>query len=319
VMHGNLGAAHALLVAVLGIAGLSGMDALAKHLGATLTTAQIVFFRFAGTAVWLGLFIWLTGRAWPKPRYLKRHALRAVVMCMTAFLFFYGVTHLPLAIATALAMSAPIYVAILSVLFLKERMGRSIGVAIALGVAGSMIIIFAGGEPVSATGEPSPLAWAAAVLAPLTYATGIVLLKSHSASADEGAAAITFAQAAVSGLIALPFAVPGFVTPAASQWPLVALLGILGAFGYLLFIAALRSLPASVFALVDYTALLWAAFFGYIIFSEVPDASLWLGGALIITACFIGVQFARRPRPVPITPPPVHPEAAAIPPSSPES
>lgn len=299
-MHANPDAVRAILAAMLGVAGLSGMDAVAKNLGPVFPAAQIVFFRFTGTAIWLALFVWLTGRSWPKTKYLKLHALRAVLMCLTSFFFFYGVTHLPLAIATALAMSAPIYVALLGILVLKEPAHRSIGGAIVLGIAGSLIIVFAGREPVSATGEPSALAWTAAVLAPISYAAGIVLLKWHSA--NEGAAAITLAQAAMSGLIAFPFALPGFVVPEADRWLEVILLGVLGAAGYLLFIAALRSLPASVFSVVDYSALLWAALYGYVIFGEVPDASLWIGGALIIAACLLGMQVARRPRVVP-TPP----------------
>lgn len=310
---------RALLIATLAMAGLSGMDVAAKYLGSSLPTTQIVLFRFAGTAICLGLYLWMTGRKWPKRWYLKRHAIRAIFMSLTALFFFYGITHLPLAIATALAMSAPIYVSILGVLILKEPLNRSIGAAIALGIAGSAVIVFGGGESASATGEASLLAWAAAIFSPLTYAMGIVLLKAHAASADEGAAAMTFAQAVVSSLIVLPFSIPTFVFPTPELWPAVALLGLLAAIGYLLFIAALRSLAASVFALMDYTVLLWAAFFGYVIFAEVPDRSLWLGGALIISACFLGVRVARRTQPLPVTPPPVHPEAAAERRSSSES
>lgn len=287
----TLGAPQALLIAGLGMGALSAMDAVAKALGADFPVMQVVMMRYLGAALWLALFIAATRRAWPQRRYLGRHLIRSALMCLTAFLFFYAITHLPLAVATALIMPSPVYVALLGIVFLKEPARKSIGLAIVIGLAGALVIIGWGGETVSATGEASPWAWAAALLAPITYAAGIVLLKHHSG--EENAAAITLAQSVLITLIALPFALPVFVMPESGQWASVGLVGFLGALGYLLFIAALRHLPASIFALVDYTSLLWAAALGYLVFAEVPGLSLWLGGILIIAACFIGMQAAR--------------------------
>lgn len=305
--------ARALLVAGLAIGVLSAMDAVAKALGADFPVMQVVMMRYGGAAIWLALFIALTGRAWPQRRYLGRHFIRSALMCLTAFLFFYAITHLPLAVASALAMSSPVYVALLGILFLGEPARASIGLAIAVGLAGALVIVGWGGETASATGEASVLAWAAALLAPLSYAAGIVLLKHHAAA--ENAAAITLAQSVLITLIALPFALPGFVMPEGGQWIGTGLVGILGALGYLLFIAALRHLPASVFALMDYTTVLWAAALGYVVFGEVPGISLWLGAMLIVGACLIGLRAARG-RPIP---PAARPEAVRVPRSSPES
>lgn len=290
-----MGASKALLIAGLGMGALSAMDAVAKGLGADFPVMQVVMMRYCGAALWLALFIAATRRAWPQRRFLGRHLVRSALMCLTAFLFFYAITHLPLAVATALVMSSPIYVALLGMVFLKEPARASIGIAIVLGLGGALVIVFWGGETVSATGEASPLAWAAALLAPLSYAAGVVLLKHHSG--EENAAAITLAQSVLATLVALPFALPVLVVPAEGQWLGIALVGFLGALGYLLFIAALRHLPASVFALIDYTSLLWAAGLGYLVFAEVPGLGLWLGGALIVAACLIGMRAARRVNP----------------------
>lgn len=287
-------AARALMLATVGIAGLCLMDVLAKSLGASFPIAQVVFFRFAGAALWLGLFLALTRRPRPQMRYLPRHALRAVLNCATAFLFFYAVTNLPLAVATALSMTAPVYMALLGVVWLKEPWGRALIMAIGMGLGGSLVIILGGDATASATGVASPLAWTAAVLAPFTYASAMILLKRHAT--DEGAVAITFAQAALSGLIALPFVLPVFVVPDPEHWLELFAIGALGAVCYLLLLTALRMIPASLFSLVDYTGLLWAALFGFVIFAEVPGLSMWLGGGLIVAACAIGVNGA-RPKP----------------------
>jgi len=281
------GRGSAMVMALAGMAMLSSMDAFAKALSTTLPIAQIVFFRFTGAALIMALFLLAVRGAWPQRRFLPHHALRGAVMCLTAFLFFYGVSRLPLVVGTALAMSGPIYIAVLSVLVLKERWTRALSMGLVLGVAGGFVIVLGGGG--ASGGETAPVwAWIAAFLAPLSYATGVMLLKSHST--HEGAAAMTLAQGAASALIALPFALPGFVTPQPFDWALIAGLGIAGGLGYLLIVSALRVLPASVYSLVDYTSLVWAAGLGLVFFSEVPGLPLWIGGALIILACIVGAR-----------------------------
>lgn len=281
------GRGAAMTLALAGMATLSGMDAFAKALAATMPVAEIVFFRFSGAALVMALFLAATRRAWPQPRFLPHHTLRGAVMGLTAFLFFYGISRLPLVVGTALAMSGPIYIAVLGVLILKERWTRTLSIGLALGIAGGGIIVL-GGNGASETGPVPVLAWIAAFLAPVSYAAGVLLLKSHAN--HEGPAAMTLAQGTASALIALPFALPGFVIPQPTDWWLIAGLGLSGALGYLFIISALRVLPASVYSVVDYTSLVWAAGLGLIFFSEVPGPSIWIGGTLIILACIIGAR-----------------------------
>lgn len=281
-----------LILGAGGIATLSAMDAVVKSLGASLPTFQIVFVRYVGAAIWLALFLTVTPNHWPKRQNLKRHMMRGALMALTACLFFYGVTHLPLAIAAALAMSAPIYIAFLGIVFLKEKASPTLFLAILLGVAGSLVIVF-GGAPIPTSGSSSILMWGAAILAPLSYAATLVLLKHHAS--DEGAAAMTLAQSLAAAAITLPLAVSNFVPPTPHMWMQIALIGFFGACGFLLLIGGLRRLPASVFSLIDYTGLLWAAVFGFFFFSENVEPRLWIGGSMIIAACTIGLRTARKP------------------------
>ena len=91
---------------------------------------------------------------------------------------------------------------------------------------------------------------------------------------DESAAALTMASCVVAAVIVLPLAVPGFAMPAQDVWPLMALIGFLGATGFVLLTIGLRTTPASVFAIVDYMNILWAALFGFVFFSRDPGAAL---------------------------------------------
>lgn len=275
------------LLCAAGMLMLCAMDVVAKSLGAHLTTFQIAFVRYGGAALWLALFLVFTRGSWPRLHNWRRHVLRGLMMVTTACLFFHGVTRLPLAIATALALSAPIYVAIFGIVFFRERPSPQLGVAILLGIVGSVVMVMGGGM-----GTTAPAAdisgWIAAILAPVTYAGSIVILKHHAD--DEGAAALSLSTAVVAFAVLVPLAVPGFVVPASEAWPLMGLIGLIGAVGFVLLTIGLRTTPATAFAIVDYMNILWAALFGFVFFAEVPQVHFWIGAALIVAACALGMR-----------------------------
>jgi S-adenosylmethionine uptake transporter len=237
----------------------------AKALSPHLSVFQITFVRYTGAVTWLALYIALTRSSWPNPHNWRRHVTRGVTIIITACLFFYAISHLQLAVVTALSMTAPVYVAIIGILFFKERPTPGLLMAIGFGIAGSLVIVFG---------------------------DGILAFEGE----------VTAWIAVVSALVVLPFAVPGFTLPTSDVWWLMVLIGFLGATGFVLLTIGLRTTPASAFAIVDYMNILWAALFGYVFFTEVPELRFWIGGALIIAACVLGAWSARKRPETPIAP-----------------
>ncbi len=279
--------ASGLAFGAAGVLLLSCMDAVVKALGAELTTFQIVFARMFGAALWMAAWIAISRSDWPQRARLWQHVQRGAMLTVTACLFFYAATNLPLAVYAALAMTAPIYVTVLAAIIFKEAIPRSGIAALAVGTLGSVIIIFGGGAA-SFEGAADITGWVAAVLAPVAYALTMVLMKHHSSG--EGSAAMALGQSLVVSALVLPFAISDIpvLTPTLSwQVPLV---GLLGAVGFICFINGLRRLPISVFAVIDYSGLVWAGVLGFIFFSEVPGQQLWIGGTLIIAACIISTR-----------------------------
>lgn len=277
----------------LGLAGiflLCSMDAVVKALGAHLPTFQIVFLRYFGAALWLMLWIALSRGAWPQRRNLSRYLLRGALLGTTAFLFFYAVSHLPLAIAAALAMTAPVYMTGLGMLTLREPVRVHPILALLLGGAGSAIIVL-GGSAAGQAGTVNVLAWGAAILAPVSYALTMVILKNHSSHED--AAAMTLAQSLAAAAFMLPLALKEFVIPRGAVTTQMVLVGLFGASGFLMLTSGLKRIPVSIFAALDYTALLWAALFGWLFFTEVPAPSFYAGAALIIAACLVSARTAQ--------------------------
>ncbi|MGV3490444.1 MAG: DMT family transporter [Devosia sp.] len=279
--------ASGLMFGAIDVLLLSCMDAVVKALGAELSTFQIVFARMFGAAVWMAAWIAVSRGEWPQRARIWQHIQRGAMLAVTAYLFFYAATRLPLAVYAALAMTAPVYVALLAALIFKEKLSRSGMLAFVVGTIGSAVIIFGGGMS-AFEGSADLSAWIAAVLAPIAYALTMVLMKHHSTG--EGSAAMALGQSLVVSIIVLPFAIadiPALTPTLIWQVPLV---GFLGAVGFLFFITGLRRLPISVFAVVDYSGLFWAGVLGFIFFAEVPGPQLWVGGVLIIAACVLSTR-----------------------------
>jgi len=281
-----------------GIALMCAMDAVAKALGADLTAFQVVFVRYLGAALWLAVWIALTRSGWPRLTDLGRQALRGVMLVIIASSFFFAVARLPLAVVAALGMTAPVYVTLIGALVFRERVGPGPWIALALGAAGSAVIVFSGASLDLGANSGEPLAWGAAMLAPLAYAVTLALLKHHSG--HEEPAAMTLGQSVIAALFVLPLAVGDLPVVTAPVAGLATLIGFLGAVGFLLLVNGLRRMPVSVFAVLDYTGLLWAAIFGFAFFGEVPGLPLWLGGALIVAACVVTARSA-TPLKTPVT------------------
>jgi drug/metabolite transporter (DMT)-like permease len=283
---------HGILLAAAGIAMMCGMDAVAKALGAHLSTFQIVFARYLGAALWLALWIMANRGSWPRLGDVPRQAVRALLLAFTATMFFYAVGRLPIVLVAALGMMAPLYVTLLGALIFSERMNGQAWAALALGAAGSAIITLTGSDTGLSGNGGEPLAWAAALLAPVSYAVLLVLLKHHSGK--ENPETMTLGQSFIAALIVLPLAVADVPAIAPSTAALLALIGLLGAVGFMLLIRGLKRMPISAFAVLDYTALVWAGLFGLVFFGEIPGLQLWIGGALIITACIVSARNGQR-------------------------
>jgi drug/metabolite transporter (DMT)-like permease len=275
------------LLASIGILLLTGMDGLVKNLSAGYPTFQIVFMRFAFTALFIGIVMLGLRQRWPSRDRSKAHLGRAILMVLAASSFFYALGRLPLAEVFAISLTSPIFVAVFAAVFLKEPVGLRVMLAIGSGFLGMLVIVFAGGPGTGAFGHP-PLALACALLSPVIYALGIVLLRAQTM--QEPIAAIVTAQSLFVALLLSPVVAVQFVAPTPAHWAQFVGIGLLGSAGYLAFATGLKGLSAARFSVVEYTGLIWAALFGYAFFGEVPRLAVWLGALLIIAGCLIVIS-----------------------------
>lgn len=280
-------------LALSGMALLTGMDAMVKSLSGGYPTFQIVFLRFAFSAFSIGALVFALKQDWPERHRLKAHLARAVLMIITASSFFYALGRLPLADVFALSFTSPIFIALFAALLLKEHVKPIITGAIALGFAGMLVIVF-GAERVADGRVYETFALACALLSPVSYALGIVLLRAQTA--HEPIFVIVSVQAAMVALILAPVMAFQFVMPTLNDWLWFGLLGACGTIGYLAFASGLKQITAARFSVVEYTGLLWAALFGYVFFHETPKLHVWLGAGLIIAGCLLVLWYRDKPK-----------------------
>jgi S-adenosylmethionine uptake transporter len=270
------------------------MDALVKSLSSAYPTLEIVFLRFAFTVLFVGSLAAMSGNAAPSRRQLGAHLGRAVLIVVANSSFFYALGRLPLAEVFALSMTAPVFMALFGAIFLKEPVRLSIAAAIAVGFAGMIVIVFGAGRASIST-QADLLAVLCALLAPVSYALSVVLLRAQTA--HEPITIIISVQALLVVLLLVPAVAVEFVPPRPADWLAFAAVGLLGSSGYLAFASALKRLSAARYSVTEYTGLIWAALFGYLFFAETPRPALWLGAALIIAGCAIVARQRGAPAP----------------------
>ncbi|MET0744364.1 MAG: DMT family transporter [Microvirga sp.] len=265
------------------IAVLSVMDAVIKGLSAAYPTFQVAFLRFlCGSLIATGVAC-VTRPGWPSRETAAANGLRAVIALVTALTFFYALGQLPLAETLVLSFLAPMFIAFLGAVFLKERVDGRILAALAVGFGGTLVVVFG---PSGETGPPRSLTGVAAALASaLAYALSIVLLRSR-AQRDKPMHIVLF-QNIGPAILAAPLAswVWQPVDPTHLAW--FGLMGILGVTGHILMVSAFARAPAARLAPLEYTALIWAALIGFGVFNEVPTWATVAGGTLIVAAAVL--------------------------------
>lgn len=204
------------------------------------------------------------------------HALRSIVGMMGMVCNFSAVLLLPLAESTTLSFTTPLFVVIIAALVLREAVGPWRWTAVVLGFVGVIIIAQPG------HGHIPPLGGMIALLAALLTAMVSYLIRNMGRT--EEPRRIVFYFSVFGSAMMVPF-LPFYSTAhSAGQWLLLLGIGAAGLGGQLGLTASLRHGAVVSVAVMDYTALIWATLFSWLIWDHLPPVTTWLGAPLIILA-----------------------------------
>ena len=264
-----------ILLMMLAIFCFAAMDAAAKGLIARYPVPQVVWARFAGQVLIVALLLGPRLPVMLRTQWPGLHLIRSACQLGAIACFFSALPHIGLAEATALADLNPVLITLGAALFLGERLGprRLAGVVAAL--IGALIIIRPGLSvftpaallPLAAAAFYSVNALLTRRLGPLETAWTPMLL------------AALFGMAVTT--LTLPFV---WVPVAMADWPLFALIGLLGSAAQLALIRAFTLAEAGSVAPFAYVGLIFATGWGYVLYNEVPDLPTVIGALVIVVA-----------------------------------
>ncbi|WP_288429012.1 DMT family transporter [uncultured Agrobacterium sp.] len=266
-------------VMLLGMLLFALNDAMGKWLVSTYSLGQVVAIRSVAAIVILVPILWKSGLS--KLVNVERPGLQvARVFFSTAelFCFYFAVAALPLADVMTYWLAAPIYVAALSPFLLGEKVGWRRWTAIGIGFIGVLIAL----KPSSAS------LTSAAFFSILGSAAFAFMMLSGRQLRNTPDTVLAFWQvigAGLAGVFAIMLAPSGWV-PLQSGFDLslLALLGIVAMTAHVLVNRALKLADAATVAPLQYTLLLWAVVFGWLMFGDIPQSSIVIGAALIVVS-----------------------------------
>lgn len=262
---------------------LSGLAACVKYLGDAVPTGQIIFVRGVISMAVLAFIAWrFEGLHVLRTDKLRSHAVRSLSGTASMFCWFTALTLIPLADFTAISFTAPMFLTVLAMLFLGERIHAYRWSALTIGFIGVLITI----GPHLTLGESS-LGVVVALGAAVFSALAMVALRGMSGRGGEHPLAITFYFSLTTVVCSALTAAAGWPMPTGEQWLFIGLSALFGVFGQLLMTMSYRHAEASTLAPLDYTNLLLAVTLGFYFFGEVPHWSMWIGAPLVISAGLI--------------------------------
>jgi len=279
-------------VGVLGIALFSAMDAVMKGLALAIGAYNAVFWRMLVGLVLAGVLYLSMKREKPSPAAMRFHIIRGLVGSVMAITFFWGLARMPIAEAVALTFVAPLLSLYLAAVLLGEPVGRRAVFASALGFVGVLVIV--GGQG-GGSGERDLWGAASILASAMLYAYNIVLMRQQALVAKP--LEIAFYQyVVVVGALALaaPFLAE---VPPLGTWPELLLAALLALVSLMLLAWAYRRAEAHRLAPVEYTALLWGALLGFLVFGEGVGWSTLVGAALIVAGCLLAAHTRQAPLP----------------------
>ncbi len=261
-------------------------DTLIKIASESMPASQVIGVRGMMASVWIGVVLLATTpvrelRWLGEPRLLGRCALDIV----GTFTYLLALFALPIATATAINMSTPIFITVMAVLWLREGVGWRRWSAVAAGFLGVLLIVRPSSEGLNW--------WALLAFG----ATGLHAFRDIYTRRIDGrvpSIVITFANALSVGLFGCAMAAIDEWRPMGSRgWTLLGTASLFLAIGYHWVVMAMRAGEASVIGAFRYSGLVWAVIVGWAVWNHIPDALTWAGMVLLVGA---GLYIVHRER-----------------------
>jgi drug/metabolite transporter (DMT)-like permease len=279
-----------IMFVVLSILMFGVANALVKLAAETYPITEIVFFRCVfGLLPALALVANAGGLASLHTHRFGEHFSRALVQFLSMMAIFLAFRMMPLTDAVAITFASPLFMTVLSIPLLGERVRFHRWAAVIFGFGGVLLMVDPG---------PAMLESGAIFALANAFLGALVTIALRRMSVTESSSTLVFYQIAITAglsVLLLPF---GWVTPNWIDLGILAAIGIASGVGQFWWTQAYRFAPASVAAPFSYTSMIWAVLFDFLVWHSVPTLSL-IGGAAIVVLSGLYILYREAVRGVP--------------------
>ena len=259
---------------VLSIFMFSFGDAMGKFLVGTYSVGQLLFLRACAALLLLAPLIWKQRHQFLQLERPGLQLVRVMLSTLEVAAFFLATVYLPLADVITYYLAGPIFVTAMSAIFLREKVGWRRWTAILVGFCGVLIALRPSAQTVSL---PALIALGGS----LSFATLMLITRSLRKTPD-----IVMASSQFIGTFSLGAVLSAFhwVPPTSGSLVIFALAGCVSVTALFCVNRSLKLAPASVVVPYQYSMIVWAVIFGFVVFGDVPHVATIVGAAIIIGA-----------------------------------
>jgi len=241
-----------------------------------LTSTQVVLYRSGLAIIFVSIAVILASPLRKKLSFTKpyQHLIRGTLVAVATHLGFYTIAHIPLATATVLFFTAPIFATVLAIFIHREPIGRKRIMAILAGFIGALVVLRPGFEALS-------LGMITAIGSSLTFASALTM--SRNLAQADGPFSTFLSSVVITVLLTIPVVGSNLTVPQMNvTWIALVLVAITSTVRGFADIEAYRHAEAGILAPVAYLRLVFIGIAAYFMFGETPDWQTLLGAVIII-------------------------------------
>jgi len=275
-----------ILLMMIAIATFAVMDTIAKYLSRSYPVGNVVWARYAINLLVLSAFLAARGEV-RRVRTARpgTQVVRGLMLGASTLLYFTSLTVLPLAEAAAIGFVLPVFVAILAVPMLGERIDMPRIFAIVVGLSGALVVV-----------RPGTALFTVYALLPLAMAlcNALYQILTRKIAGIEHPLTSLFYGSLIGTVMSTFLLSAGVAMPVGwLHWVLFLALGVLATIGHFVLIRAFDYAPATLLAPFVYSQLVWVMVFGWFVFGDFPDGWSLAGMAIVVAS---GLYIANRQR-----------------------
>jgi drug/metabolite transporter (DMT)-like permease len=263
---------------IISVLGASLMTVVVRLMSLEMSSIEVVLYRSVLTTAVISLGIILFSPLRKQLSFSKpiTHIIRGLLIAAATHFGFYTIAHIPLATATVLFFTAPIFATILSIFVHGETIGMRRILAIIAGFVGAIVVLRPG------FGELS-FGMLTAIGSSLCFAT--VLAMTRGIAQADGPLSAYFSSIVITVICTLPLLGTDFIVPTSGMtWFFLSVVAFASMVRGFADIYAYRHGEAAILAPFAYTRLIFIGIAAYVMFNEVPDMPTIIGAVVIVTS-----------------------------------